>query len=214
MSSTETNAVLKEYGKLARHYDARWAFHIEATLGETLSRFKLQAGESLLDVGCGTGLLLKALWDSMPETHLSGADPSAEMLEEARKRLGEAVFLKQSPAESLAFPDQAFDVVVSTNSFHYFRQPLAALKEIRRVLRPSGRIVITDWCDDYLTSWLCDRFLRLFNRGHFRAYGRKEFSALLLQAGFTEVRIDRYKINWLWGLMTALGKLPDNTSNL
>lgn len=206
MSSNDTNAVLKEYGKLAPHYDRRWSFYIEATLRETLSRLELQPGESLLDVGCGTGVLLEALSASVPDARLSGADPSPEMLELTRNRLGQAVLLKQSHADSLPFPDRAFDVVVSTNAFHYFRNPLGALNEMARVLRPNGRLVITDWCDDYVTCWLCDRWLRVFDRAHFRTYGQKQCRHLVEQAGFTAVRIDRYKINWFWGLMTAVGQ--------
>lgn len=206
MTSSDTNTVLKEYGKLAADYDRRWSFYIQATLGETLRRFELRPGEHVLDVGCGTGVLLEALAASVPVAQLSGADPSPEMLEIAGKRLGGAVLLKQSHAESLPFPDQAFDLVVSTNAFHYFRKPLGALGEMARVLRPRGRIVITDWCDDYVACRLCDLFLRIFNRAHFRTYGEKECRHLLRQTGFTVLRFDRYKINWFWGLMTAVGE--------
>jgi len=97
-------------------------------------------------------------------------------------------------------------VVVSTSAFHYFRNPLAALREMVRVLAPSGRIVITDWCGDYVACQLCDLFLRLFNRAHFRTYGQKQCRRLLEQAGLVDIAIDRYKINWFWGLMTAVGR--------
>jgi len=206
MSATDTDAVLKEYGKLAPHYNRRWSFYVEETLRETLSRLDLKPGESLLDVGCGTGVLLKALAASVPDAKLSGADLSPEMLDVARKSLGERVVLKQSHAESLPFSDQAFDVVVSTNAFHYFRNPLGALERMARVLRPNGRVVITDWCDDYFACRLCNLWLRVFDRAHFRIYGRDQCRHLLEQAGFTAVRLDRYKINWLWGLMTAVGR--------
>lgn len=212
MKSADTNAVLEEYGKLAPHYDRRWSFYIEATLRETLSRLELQPGESLLDVGCGTGLLLEALSDSVPDAKLSGADPSPEMLEVARKRLGEVALLEQSHAESLPFSNQSFDVVVSTNAFHYFRDPMVALEEMARVLRPNGRLVLTDWCDDYVACWLCDLWLRVFDRAHFQTYGEKQCRRLVEQAGFTGVRIDRYKINWLWGLMTAVGQKPTGST--
>ncbi len=206
MNSTDTNAVLEEYGKLAPHYDRRWSFYIEATLRETLSRLEFQPGESLLDVGCGTGLLLKALSDSVTDAQLSGADPSPEMLEVASERLGEMVLLKQSHAENLPFSDETFDVVVSTSAFHYFRNPLGGLEEMARVLRPNGRLVLTDWCDDYVACRLCDLWLRVFDRAHFQTYGQKQCRRLVEQAGFPDVRIDRYKINWLWGLMTAVGQ--------
>ena len=206
MSSSDKNAVIRQYGKLAPHYDRRWSFYTEATVHETLGRLELQPGESLLDVGCKTGTLLEALGASIPEVKLSGADPSAEMLDMARNKLGESVILKQCHAKSLPFPDQEFDVVVSTNAFHYFRDPADTLGEVARVLRPTGRLVITDWCDDYVTCRLCDLWLRVFDRAHSRAYGQKQCRQLLAQAGFNVTRIDRYRINWLWGLMTALAQ--------
>ncbi len=206
MSPTDSDAVLKEYSKLAPHYDRRWSFYIEATIRETLSRLELQPGERLLDVGCGTGVLLATLSAAVPDAKLSGVDPSREMLEVARGRLGEAVLLTQSHAESLPFSDRAFDVVVSTNAFHYFRNPLGALEGMARVLGPNGRLVITDWCDDYLACWLCDRWLRIFDRAHFRTYGQSRCRQLVEEAGFAGVRVERYKINWLWGLMTAVGR--------
>ena len=87
--------------------------------------------------------------------------------------------------------------------FHYIRQPVAALREVGRVLRRGGQLVITDWCDDFLACRLFDWYLRLFNRAHFRVYGERELLALLQRAGYPQGRVERYKISWLWGLMTA-----------
>ena len=155
-------------------------------------------------MGCGTGVLLEVLSDAAPDAKLTGVDPSYEMLEVARKRLDKTIVLKQSYAESLTFSDATFDVVVSMSAFHYFRNPLYALKEMARVLRPNGRLVLTDWCDDYVACKVCDLWLRLFNRAHFRSYGEKQCRLLLERAGFAVVSVDRYKINWLWGIMTAI----------
>lgn len=105
--------------------------------------------------------------------------------------------------ETLPFGDATFDVVVSTNVFHSIRHPVAALREMLRVSKPAGRVVITDWCDDYLACRACDRFLRAFSRAHFRTYGSKECRELLVAAGFASLDVERYRINWLWGLMTA-----------
>ena len=76
---------------------------------------------------------------------------------------------------------------------------------MHRVLRSQGRLVITDWCDDYLACRLCDRFLRVFRKAHYRIYDSKEIRELLAEERFASIRVERYKINWLWGLMTVTG---------
>lgn len=200
------DAVVSEYNRLAPDYDRRWSFYIGATIRETLSRIDLQPDDRVLDVGCGTGVLLEGLSNTISGTLLAGVDPSADMLAVARQRLDETVSLKQGCAEKLPFPDGAFDVVISTNALHCFRNPPGALLEMYRVLAPDGRIAITDWCDDYLTCQSIDFFLRVFNRAHFRTYGQQQCRAFLEQVGFTVTQLDRYKINWFWGLMTAVGR--------
>jgi hypothetical protein len=67
-------------------------------------------------------------------------------------------------------------------------------------------VVITDWCDDYLACRICDLLLRWVKGAHFRAYSLEECGRFLKDAGFGSVYLERYKINWLWGLMTASGQ--------
>lgn len=195
--------VVEEYRRLASDYDARWSFYVEATTRETLARLTLRPGERLLDIGCGTGALLHRLSQRYPGAQLTGVDPVPEMLSVARHRLPSGVELRQGWAERLPFEREWFDVVVSCNAFHYFREPVAALSEMGRVLVPGGRLVITDWCDDYFSCRVCDLYLRLFRPAHVKVYRQEECRHLLLKAGYRNVDIDRYKINWLWGMMTA-----------
>jgi len=195
--------VRREYSGIASRYDRRWRFYLEASIGETLRRIEVAPADLVLDVGCGTGLLLASLSRAAPRARLTGVDLSAEMLEVARRRLPPGVDLSRAMAECLPFEDAAFDVVVSTNVLHFVRRPAAALQEMRRVLRTSGRVVITDWCDDYLPCRVCDLLLRVFDRAHFRTYGSDRLRELLAEAGFTTFDVERYRIDWLWGLMTA-----------
>jgi ubiquinone/menaquinone biosynthesis C-methylase UbiE len=125
------------------------------------------------------------------------------MLRIARAGLPAAVPLVRAFAERLPFAGGSFDVVVSASALHYFREPGQALEEMRRVLRPGGRLVVTDWCDDFLACRLCDRLLRWLDRAHAGAYTSAQCRCLLEAADFGGVRVERYKIDWLWGLMTA-----------
>ena len=158
----------------------------------------------MLDVGCGTGALLAALAGSASGVRLAGIDPSPEMLAVARGKLAPAVALRVAWAEEIPYGDATFDVVVSCSVFHYLREPLAALREMARVVRPGGRLVITDWCDDYLACRICDHLLRAIDRAYYRAYRERECAALLEALAIGPIRTERYRISWVWGLMTAV----------
>lgn len=198
----------QEYARLAPVYDRRWRGYVAASVYEAAAQLRLAPGEALLDVGCGTGALLSSLSRQVPDAELTGVDLSHDMLMVARERLGDSVMLSVASAEQLPFVDASQDAIVSTSAFHYIRQPSLALREMRRVLKPGGRLVIVDWCDDFLSCRLCDVFLRWFDAGHYRTYRSDECRDLLLDAGFENVSADRYKINWLWGMMTVTAHRP------
>jgi ubiquinone/menaquinone biosynthesis C-methylase UbiE len=196
--------VVAEYAKAAERYDEKWAFYVEATTRETLKRMPMTATARVLDVGCGTGELLRRLRAKYPEAVLAGLDPVAEMLAVARDKLSGKEDLRIGYADSLPWNSGTFDVVVSCNMFHYISHPVEALREMTRVLRPGGSLVLTDWCDDYLACRVCNIYLRLTNRAFYKTYREAECLELLRAAGFRNVRLERYKISWLWGLMTAV----------
>ena len=196
--------LMAEYSAAAADYDRRWRFYIEATIRETLTRLLLRGEERVLDVGCGTGALLKEIRARYPGTKLAGIDPVAPMLEVAQARLPHDVDLRTGWANGLPWPDGSFDVVVSCNVFHYVTQPMPALQEMSRVLAPGGRMVITDWCDDYLACRLCSLYLRWTNAAMHKIYSAGDCDALCREAGYAP-RIERYTISWLWGLMTVSG---------
>lgn len=125
------------------------------------------------------------------------------MLEVARAKLSAKVDLREGWANELPWEADSFDVVVSCNMFHFITHPVEAIREMERVLRPGGRMVITDWCDDYLACRVCSWYLRLTSHAHFKTYSESECVALMQKAGHSHARVERYKISWLWGLMTA-----------
>jgi ubiquinone/menaquinone biosynthesis C-methylase UbiE len=205
---TNADPVVAEYARAAGRYDEKWAFYVEATTRETLRRIPMTSKARVLDVGCGTGELLRRLRAKYPDAVLAGLDPVPEMLAVARDKLSGKEDLRIGYADSLPWPAASFDVVVSCNMFHYITHPVEALREMARVIRPGGAMVLTDWCDDYVACRLCNLYLRLTNRAFYRTYREGECLDLLGQAGFGAVRLERYKISWLWGLMTAVVTIP------
>ena len=105
MKSDFTDPVLKAYSRLATKYDHRWSTYIEASIRETLRRIVVPADAVVLDVGCGTGALLKALSRAQTGLTLHGADPTPAMLAVAAKRLDDKISLHQAYAEALPFSD-------------------------------------------------------------------------------------------------------------
>lgn len=144
MTKERSTACLnEEYSRLASRYDTRWSRYTEVTTDVTIRHIGLLSSEDVLDVGCGTGALLGQIRRKYPNAKLAGIDISNDMLAIAGRRLGHSVALKQGQAESLPYPDAEFDIVVSTSVFHFIRNPHLALTEIRRVLKPHGRMIIT-----------------------------------------------------------------------
>ena len=138
----------------ARRYDL---FVFLFTLGQaprlrsrTADLAQLTQGEAVLDVGCGTGDLMLEVARRVGSSGLvAGIDAAPEMVARARQKAGRrhlAVDLRVEPAEKLSFADQTFDVVVSSLVFHHLPEALKreALAEIRRVLKPGGRLLLVD----------------------------------------------------------------------
>ena len=103
-------------------------------------------GERVLDVGCGTGIVARrAALRVRPGGFVSGLDRSADMLAVARAaaaREGVAIDWHEGVAEALPFADDRFDLVLSQYALMFFADRAKALAEMRRVLRPSGRVGI------------------------------------------------------------------------
>jgi len=116
-----------------------------------LNLANLKMGESVLDVGCGTGTLaIVAKRHVGPTGTVCGIDASPEMIARATKKarkVGVDVVFKNAAAEALPFSDAQFDVVLSTAMLHHLpRKPRQqCVQEIRRVLKPGGRILAIDF---------------------------------------------------------------------
>jgi ubiquinone/menaquinone biosynthesis C-methylase UbiE len=106
---------------------------------------RVASGDRVLDVGCGTGVLARAAADRVAaEGQVTGLDLNEGMLAVAR-RIRPQIDWRQGDATKLPLPDESYDVVMSQFALMYFPDRIAALKEMLRVLKPGGRLVIAVW---------------------------------------------------------------------
>lgn len=115
-----------------------------------LHSISLRGDETVLDLGCGTGVLLEVIKTEYPGINAIGIDPDLRSLEMTRKRLargGLQVELKQAFAESLPLADDSVDVAFSTLAFHHIHSEAKekACTELFRVLKKGGRVIISDF---------------------------------------------------------------------
>ena len=152
---------------------------------------------------------MRTLHSNWPKTKLTGIDLSTEMLAQAKYRLSDRADLRIASVHELPFQDGHFDLVLNTNSFHFFPACNEALLEMKRVIRPGGMLVITDWCDDFVSCKAMGQWLKLTGKSHHPILRSIQLHSLIERAGFQMVNLESYKINWLWGLMTAIAMKPE-----
>lgn len=139
---------------------------------------QLQAGEAVLDVGCGTGSLALVAKEVVgPTGRVCGIDPGAQQIARASSkaaRRGLSTEFQVGVIEQLPYPDQSFDVVLSTLMMHHLPDSLKrlGLAESARVLKPGGRLLIVDIHGQMGSSH----------------HGTQDLPALMQAAGFSQVK--------------------------
>jgi ubiquinone/menaquinone biosynthesis C-methylase UbiE len=198
--------VSQQYDRLAQIYDRRWHSYVTNSL--TCLRNYLKATEittaaTLLDIGCGTGELERSLIADYPDLKAIGVDISANMLEVARLKLAgyPNVEFHQTEAIALPFGDRSFDLVITASAFHYFDRAIDSLKEINRVLKPSGSLIVMDWCRDFWYCKLLNQFLKLTDPAHTTCYTQRELAEMLEQTSFIVQDSQKFRLPPLWGMM-------------
>jgi ubiquinone/menaquinone biosynthesis C-methylase UbiE len=136
-------------------------------------RFNGTAPARVLDIGCGTGRLLRRAALRWPSAHFIGVDPAEGMIRKARL-LTPGMELHVGQGEEIPLPDSSIDVAFSTISFHHWEDQAAGVREVARVLRTGGWFCLADGVIPAGASSLIP---------HTRIHTRKEMAALFRQAG-------------------------------
>ncbi|HET9782068.1 MAG TPA: class I SAM-dependent methyltransferase, partial [Candidatus Dormibacteraeota bacterium] len=135
---------------------------------------------AILDVGCGTGRLLRSAQARFAGARFDGVDPAPGMVEQARAS-SDGINFQLGSAEKLSHPDAAFDLVFSTMTFHHWADQQRSAAEVARVLRTGGRWILADFVATGVMAYVT----RLFRVTQFPQRGRLD--AMLARAGLRVV---------------------------
>ena len=163
-----------------------------AVSGWALEHWKIRVNDRILDIGCGGGATLKRMSEEVRDGHLTGVDYSATSLELSGKTNAEALQqgkmdLVEASVEKLPFADNAFDKIITVESFYFWPDPAENLKEVYRVMKEQGTFLLV--ADIYQKEDLPEQVRENIQRFHLFNPTPEEFRKLLENAGFEEVRI-------------------------
>ena len=173
------------FADVAEEWDEiRAGYFTEAMRDAAIARARLTPDAVVADLGTGTGFVIQGLAPHVAWVY--GLDESPEMLAVARRNLAvfDNVELLGARGDALPLPDGSLDAVFGNMYLHHTPDPAAAIAEITRVLRPGGRLVLTD-LDAHDQAWMreamADRWL---------GFERDDVRAWYLAAGLTDVVVD------------------------
>jgi len=146
----------RSYTEIAERYDRVWSGRFEIVARHIWARVPLNAGDSLLDIGTGTGVVLRIRPEVPGGSGLMVAcDRSSAMLERARSQLA-GLHVLVADATAMPLPDENFDVITASFVLSHIRNYPMALAEMRRVLKPGGTVAVSNWAlpaDPYSAAW-------------------------------------------------------------
>ena len=156
----------------------------------TVDNALIKPGDSVLDVGCGTGEVTLLAKTRAKDGKVYGIDPAPEMIDVARKKAARKkldIDFRVGVIESLPFPDASIDVVTSSLMMHHLPEDLKVrgLAETYRVLKPSGRLLIADFMRP--TGSFLNHLFIAFTRHQGLKSGIEDLQKLLKGAGFRQM---------------------------
>jgi len=169
-----------------------FAGNVKKMMKSTVKLANIQAGEKVLDIGCGTGTLaILAKQTTGKNAEIYGTDASPQMIQRAQQKASENsldIHFQTGLAEKMEFPDDTFDVVMNSLMMHHLTSELRqkAIIESNRILKPGGRLLIVDF--EPPKSGLYKSILTII-LGEMTSIDNTKIPPLLENAGFTNIDI-------------------------
>jgi SAM-dependent methyltransferase len=182
------DTVEQQFAPVADNYRTSSVHAAGEDLPQLVAHAELTGNEAVLDAGSGAGHTALAFAPHV--AHVVSVDLAESMLVQGRRGAQERgltnVEFRQADVEALPFADSTFDVIVSRYSAHHWPHPQRALAEFRRLLRPGGRLLISDIVsyDDFTADTHLQVIELLRDRSHVRDHTVAGWLALLQAAGF------------------------------
>jgi ubiquinone/menaquinone biosynthesis C-methylase UbiE len=189
--------IVAQFTRWARPF-SELALHAEADgMRRTLEAAALEPHHTVLDVACGPGIVACAV--AKKAGHVTGIDLTPAMIEQAKARQAREALTncdwRQGDATALPFADAGFDRVLTRYSFHHMPEPLRTLREMARVTRPGGRVVVVDATPTAETQAAYDAMETLRDPSHASALTLDQLRALGREAGLAEAAFDVYRLD-------------------
>jgi len=205
VTAVETDFVAGVYEKLASVYDLVFGPTLHAGRLQAMQRMAISPNDRILEVGVGTGINL-GLYPK--DCKVTGIDLSENMLEKAYERVAEKamrnVRLVQMDATRLTFDDAAFDIVYAPYLISVVPDPVAVAREMKRVCRPGGRIIVLNHfrSPNRVMSW-AERLISPLTI-HIGFKSDLDLPGFLAQAELQPVSIEKVNIPPIWSLVTCI----------
>ena len=192
MDDLEKQSV-EQFNTWSKDFDQKrfWPFYFSNKA--VLNTLNPQPDSSILDVGCGTGILLQQLCQLDKGLNLYGMDIAPEMVKVANTKVGKSVEIRQGSANSLPYGDNSFDCVTCVTSFHHYPNPDNSLQEMFRVLKLGGKLVLLDpFTNGFLRKAICAILGILFNEKGINLFTKEQMYHMFQKAGFNEIEQKTY----------------------
>jgi ubiquinone/menaquinone biosynthesis C-methylase UbiE len=194
--SSHNSRILDQFTRQAAPFAAAAPIRNQEALDRIVQWAGAGTTDTVLDVACGPGLLACAF--ARVAKHATGIDMTPAMLEQARKTQQQQglqnVSWEQGDVYALPFPDAHFSIVSSRFVFHHLQNPLVALKEMKRVCSPGGKLVVADMAPQPAKADALNAAELLRDPSHVRALPLDELRGLFEQASLGAPQVNSYRM--------------------